>query len=32
MSKKPSILKRILSQAKRSLADAASVNTTRWKL
>ena len=32
LSKKPSILRRILSQAKRPLADAASVNTTRWKL
>ncbi|NEO77835.1 RNA-guided endonuclease IscB [Moorena sp. SIO4G3] len=32
LSKNPSILKRILSQAKRPLADAASVNTTRWKL
>ncbi|NEQ84816.1 MAG: HNH endonuclease [Moorea sp. SIO2I5] len=32
LSKKPSILKRILSQSKRPLADAASVNSTRWKL
>ncbi|NEP23398.1 RNA-guided endonuclease IscB [Moorena sp. SIO3I6] len=32
LSKKPSILKRILNQAKRPLADAASVNVTRWKL
>ncbi|NEO38252.1 MAG: HNH endonuclease [Moorea sp. SIOASIH] len=32
LSKKPSLLKRILCQAKRPLADAASVNTTRWKL
>ncbi len=27
-----SILKRVLSQAKKSLADAAAVNSTRWKL
>ncbi|NEO71390.1 RNA-guided endonuclease IscB [Moorena sp. SIO3H5] len=32
LSLKPSILKRILSQAKRPLVDAASVNSTRWKL
>ncbi|NEO23067.1 MULTISPECIES: RNA-guided endonuclease IscB [unclassified Moorena] len=32
LSKKPSILKGVLSQAKRPLADAASVNSTRWKL
>ncbi len=32
LSKKPSILKRILSQAKKPLADAAAVNATRWKL
>ncbi|NEP28080.1 RNA-guided endonuclease IscB [Moorena sp. SIO3I6] len=32
LSGKPDILKRILSQAKRSLADAAAVNSTRWKL
>jgi len=32
LSKKPSILKRILTQSKRPLADAASVNSTRWKL
>ncbi|NEO17806.1 MULTISPECIES: RNA-guided endonuclease IscB [unclassified Moorena] len=32
LSKKPSILKRILSQSKRPLADGASVNSTRWKL
>ncbi|NEQ86083.1 MAG: HNH endonuclease [Moorea sp. SIO2I5] len=29
---KPSVLKRVLAQAKRPLADAAAVNTTRWKL
>ncbi|NEQ62891.1 MAG: HNH endonuclease [Moorea sp. SIO4A1] len=32
LSNKPSILKRILSKAKRPLADAACVNSTRWKL
>ncbi|NEO70841.1 RNA-guided endonuclease IscB [Moorena sp. SIO3H5] len=32
LSNKPSVLKRVLSQARRPLADAASVNTTRWKL
>ncbi len=32
LSGKPDILKRVLSQAKRPLADAAAVNTTRWKL
>ncbi|NEO13228.1 MULTISPECIES: RNA-guided endonuclease IscB [unclassified Moorena] len=32
LSGKPEILKRILSQAKRPLSDAAAVNTTRWKL
>ena len=32
LSKKPEILKRILSQAKRSLKDAAAVNSTRWAL
>ncbi|NEO93816.1 MAG: HNH endonuclease [Moorea sp. SIO3G5] len=32
LSGKPSILKRVLSQAKRPMADAAAVNTTRWKL
>ncbi|NEO40709.1 MAG: HNH endonuclease [Moorea sp. SIOASIH] len=32
LSGKPKILKRILGQAKRPLADAASVNTTRWRL
>ncbi|MEG4917847.1 RNA-guided endonuclease IscB [Microcoleus sp. B7-D4] len=32
LSKKPDILKRILSQAKRSLKDAAAVNSTRWAL
>jgi 5-methylcytosine-specific restriction endonuclease McrA len=29
---KPDLLKRILSQAKKSLADTAAVNATRWKL
>ncbi len=29
---KPDLLKRILSQAKRPLADTAAVNTTRWNL
>ena len=32
LSRKPNILKRILSQAKKPLADAAAVNATRWKL
>jgi 5-methylcytosine-specific restriction endonuclease McrA len=32
LSGKPDILKRILSQAKKPLADAAAVNTTRWAL
>ncbi len=32
LSNKPSILKGILSQTKRPLADTAAVNTTRWKL
>jgi len=32
LSKKPDILKRILSQAKRPLKDAAAVNSTRWAL
>lgn len=32
LAKKPDILKRILSQAKRPLIDAAAVNSTRWKL
>ena len=32
LSSKPNILKRILSQAKKPLADAAAVNATRWKL
>jgi len=32
LSKKPDILKRILSQAKRTLKDAAAVNSTRWAL
>jgi len=29
---KPDLLKRIMAQAKRPLADTAAVNTTRWKL
>ena len=32
LSGKPDIIKRVLSQAKRPLADAAAVNATRWKL
>ncbi|MCL1466941.1 RNA-guided endonuclease IscB [Argonema galeatum] len=32
LAKKPDILKRILSQAKRPLKDAAAVNSTRWAL
>ncbi len=32
LSKKPDLLKRILSQAKRPLKDAAAVNSTRWAL
>lgn len=32
LSNKPSLLKRILSQAKAPLKDAATVNATRWKL
>lgn len=32
LSKTPDILKRILSQAKRPLKDAAAVNSTRWAL
>lgn len=32
LKKKPEILKRILSQAKRPLKDAAAVNATRWAL
>ena len=32
LSKKPEILKRILGQAKKSLADSAAVNSTRWTL
>ncbi|NMG08841.1 RNA-guided endonuclease IscB [Brasilonema sp. UFV-L1] len=32
LAKKPEVLKRILAQAKRSLKDAAAVNTTRWAL
>jgi 5-methylcytosine-specific restriction endonuclease McrA len=32
LAKKPDILERILAQAKRSLKDAAAVNSTRWAL
>ncbi len=32
LAKKPSLLKKILSQAKAPLKDAAAVNSTRWKL
>lgn len=32
LAKKPDLLKRILSQAKRPLRDAAAVNSTRWAL
>ena len=32
LSRKPARFKRILSQAKKPLADAAAVNSTRWKL
>ena len=32
LAKKPEILKRIMSQAKRPLNDAAAVNSTRWAL
>ncbi len=32
LAKKPSVLKRILAQAKAPLKNAAAVNTTRWKL
>lgn len=32
LSKKPSVLKAILAQAKRPLKDAAAVNSTRWAL
>ncbi|NEO95858.1 MAG: HNH endonuclease [Moorea sp. SIO3G5] len=32
LSGKPDVLKRVKAQAKRPLADAASVNATRWKL
>jgi 5-methylcytosine-specific restriction endonuclease McrA len=32
LAKKPDILRRILSQAKRPLKDAAAVNSTRWAL
>ncbi|NEO60949.1 MAG: HNH endonuclease [Moorea sp. SIO4G2] len=32
LSGKPEVLKQVLSQAKRPLADAAAVNATRWKL
>ena len=32
LSGKPDVLKRVLAQIKKSLADAAAVNTTRWAL
>lgn len=32
LKSKPDLLKRILAQAKKPLADTAAVNTTRWKL
>jgi len=32
LSGKPDVLRRVLAQAKRPLADAAAVNATRWKL
>jgi 5-methylcytosine-specific restriction endonuclease McrA len=32
LAKKPEVLKKILSQAKRPLKDAAAVNSTRWSL
>ena len=32
LAKKPEVLKRILAQAKKPLADAAAVNSTRWAL
>ena len=32
LAKKPEVLKRVLSQAKRPLKDAAAVNSTRWAL
>jgi 5-methylcytosine-specific restriction endonuclease McrA len=32
LSKQPDLLKKILAQAKKPLADAAAVNTTRWAL
>ena len=32
LADKPSILKRVLAQAKAPLKDAAAVNSTRWKL
>jgi len=32
LSKKPNLLKQILSQAKKPLADTAAVNATRWRL
>ncbi len=32
LAKKPEVLKKILSQAKRPLVDAAAVNSTRWAL
>ena len=32
LAQKPDILKRVMSQAKRPLKDAAAVNSTRWAL
>ena len=32
LSRKPSVLKRVLAQAKKPLKDAAAVNSTRWSL
>jgi 5-methylcytosine-specific restriction endonuclease McrA len=32
LAKKPEVLKKVLAQAKRSLKDAAAVNSTRWAL
>ncbi|MCW6052420.1 HNH endonuclease [Lyngbya sp. CCAP 1446/10] len=32
LAKKPDVLKKVLAQAKRSLKDAAAVNSTRWAL
>ena len=32
LAEKPSVLKRVLAQAKEPLKDAAAVNSTRWKL